>query len=124
MLTKKDLGEMQDYDSAAGRILSVYLDIDQSDASNLNRGFECTFEAKVQDIDRIFDEEYERRDFATCLAEVRKLLATYEPHGRGLVVFAKSTGPVWFRELNVPATLATYPRNRRPLLLNLQLPAL
>jgi peptide subunit release factor 1 (eRF1) len=95
---------MQTCDSTAGRVLSVYLDVDQSKAANLNRGFDRAFEAKIQDIERTFGAEYERRDFGACLAEVRKLLSTYEPHGRGLIVFAKSAGPIWFRELNVPVS--------------------
>jgi peptide subunit release factor 1 (eRF1) len=35
---------------------------------------------------------------------VRNLLSSYEPRARGLVIFARSTGSIWFRELNVPVT--------------------
>ena len=102
MISKADLEKVNEYKQAPGRVLSVYLDVDQSKASNLNRGFETAFEAKVQAIERVFEEEYEDRDFGSCVAQVRDLLSKYEPRTRGLVLFAGSTGPVWFRELNVP----------------------
>ena len=60
-MTTKDLSELEEYKVEAGKVLSVYLDIDQSRAANLNRGFEAAFDAKVQKIARTFDEEYEQR---------------------------------------------------------------
>jgi peptide subunit release factor 1 (eRF1) len=80
----------------------VYLDIDQSNTANLNRKFETAFESKIKELGRTFDEEYEQRDFDGCVTEVRKTLAAYEPRAHGLVVFARSTGAIWLRELNVP----------------------
>ena len=84
-----------------GRVLSVYLDVDQSNAENLNRNFEAVFESKIKEAERL-EEEYERRDFDGCVAEVRKVLAAYQPRARGLVIFARSTGLIWLREFNVP----------------------
>lgn len=100
-ITVKDLGDLQESKTGAGRVLSVYLDVDQAKVANLNRGFEAAFESRIQVIGRAFEEEYEQSDFGRCLADVRKLLSSYEPHGQSLVIFAKSTGPVWFREVNV-----------------------
>ena len=101
-MTTKDLSELEEYKIEAGKVLSVYLDIDQSRAANLNRGFESAFHAKVQAIARIFDEEYEQCQFDACVEDVRNLLKGYEPKACSLVIFARSAGPVWFRELNVP----------------------
>jgi peptide chain release factor subunit 1 len=101
MITAKDLGDLREAKAGAGRVLSVYLDVDQSKAANLNWKFEAAFESRIQLIGRRFEEEYEDSDFLRCVADVRKLLRFYEPHGRSLVVFARSTGPVWFREVNV-----------------------
>jgi peptide subunit release factor 1 (eRF1) len=98
-ITAKDLGDLRE--SGRGRVLSVYLDIDQSKAANLNRRFEGAFESRIQLIGKRFEEEYEQADFLRCALDVRKLLSTYEPRGRSLVMFARSTGPVWFREINV-----------------------
>ena len=100
-ITAKDLGELRESRTGAGKVLSVYLDVDQSKAANLNRRFEGAFESRIQLIGRKFEEEYEQSDFMRCVDDVRKLLLAYEPHGRSLVVFARSTGPIWFREVNV-----------------------
>ena len=100
-ITAKDLGELRGSRIGAGKVLSVYLDVDQSKAANLNRRFECAFESRIQLIERKFEEEYEESDFMRCVDDVRKLLLTCEPHGRSLVIFAWSTGPIWFREVNV-----------------------
>jgi peptide chain release factor subunit 1 len=100
-ITAKDLGELRESRTGAGKVLSVYLDVDQSKAANLNRRFEGAFESQIQLIGRKFEEECEQSDFMRCVDDVRKLLLSYEPHGRSLVVFAKSTGPIWFRDVNV-----------------------
>ena len=39
MITKTDVEILNEYKGGTGRVLSVYLDVDQSNASNLNRGF-------------------------------------------------------------------------------------
>jgi peptide subunit release factor 1 (eRF1) len=100
-ITSKDLGDLPESRAGTGRVLSVYLDVDQSRAANLNRGFERAFELQVKTISRRFEEEYEAADFARCVEDIRKLLSTYEPRARGLVVFARSAGPLWLREVNV-----------------------
>jgi peptide subunit release factor 1 (eRF1) len=102
MISKTDLALVNEYKAQTGRVLSIYLDVDQSNAANLNRKFEVAFESKIKEAARMFEEEYERRDFDGCVAEVRKVLAAYEPKARGLVIFARSTGSIWLRELNVP----------------------
>jgi peptide subunit release factor 1 (eRF1) len=101
-MTTKDLSELEGYEVEGGKVLSVYLDIDQSNAAKLNRGFEAAFHTKVQQIAKTFDEEYEQRQFAACAEDVGELLRGYDPKAHSLVIFARSTGPVWFRELNVP----------------------
>ncbi len=102
MITKMDVEPLNDVRKGAGRVLSVYLGVDQSNAANINRGFVVAFESRIKEIGRTFEEEYEQRDFDGCVDEVRKFLSTYEPHGCALVIFARSVGPLWIRELNVP----------------------
>ena len=104
MITKTDLEMINEYKAGIGRVLSVYLDVDQSNAANLNRGFEASFESRIKEIGRTFEEEYEQRDFNACAAEARKVVSAYEPRARGLVMFTRSTGSIWMRELNVPIT--------------------
>ena len=104
MITKAELEVLNEYKAGAGRVLSIYLDVDQSNNANLNRKFEVAFEARVKGIGRSFEEEYEQRDFEESVAEARKVVAAYEPRARGLVMFTRSTGSIWMRELNVPVT--------------------
>jgi hypothetical protein len=47
MRSNTDLGPVNEYKTASGRVLSIYLDVDQSNAENLNRRFEAVFEASV-----------------------------------------------------------------------------
>src|SRR3954469_14914817 len=101
MTSKMDIGPVTEYKKASGRVLSVYLDVDQSNAENLNRNFEVVFESKIKELGRTFEEDYEQRDFEGCVAEIRKVLAAYEPRARGLVIFARSAGSLWMRELHV-----------------------
>ncbi len=108
MISKTDLAAVNEYRMAVGRVLSVYLDVDQAHAENLNRNFAAAFESKIKEAGRTFEEEYEQRDFEACASEVRKVLKAYQPRGRGLVIFARSTGSVWMRELNVPVVTEVF----------------
>ncbi len=72
MISKTDLAAVAEYRMAVGRVLSVYLDVDQAHAENLNRNFEAAFESKIKEAGRSFEEEYEQRDFEACVSEVRK----------------------------------------------------
>jgi peptide subunit release factor 1 (eRF1) len=108
MISKTDLAPVTEYKRALGRVLSVYLDVDQAHAENLNRKFEAAFESKIKDLGRAFEEDYEQRDFEACVSEVRKVLHAYEPRARGLVIFARSTGSIWMRELNVPVATEVF----------------
>jgi len=108
MISKTDLAPVAEYKMAVGRVLSVYLDVDQAYAENLNRNFEAAFESKIKEAGKSFEEEYEQRDFETCVSEVRKVLKAYQPRARGLVIFARSTGSIWLRELNVPVVTEVF----------------
>ncbi len=101
MVNKTDLANLRDYDENNGRVLSIYLDVDQSNVSNLNRGFELALSDQLRLLTS-FEEESERRDFEASAALVSAFVSRYLPVERGLVLFAKSTGSLWVRELNVP----------------------
>jgi peptide chain release factor subunit 1 len=102
MVTKTDLASLHEFEFSPGRVLSVYLDVDQSKAANLNRGFEAALERELQAISRTFDDESALRDFESCADRAREFVAKYVPGGRGLVVYAKSNRSMWARELTVP----------------------
>jgi peptide subunit release factor 1 (eRF1) len=102
MLTKTDLNSLQDYERFAGRTLSIYLDTDQGNAANLNRGFETALQADLKLAENKFEEGSDRRNFQVCAARAIDFVSKYAPHARGLVLFSNTMGSLWARELNVP----------------------
>jgi peptide subunit release factor 1 (eRF1) len=85
-------------------VFSVYLDVDQSHAENLNRRFELAFDSKIKEAGRICEEDSEQGDYERCVSQVRNILRAYEPRAHGLVIFARPSGALWMRELNIPVT--------------------
>jgi len=104
MLTKMDLESLREYREGPGRVLSVYLDLDQSNAANLNRGFELALESRLRSIASRFEEEYEQREFEACAKLVREFAYIHRPHSRSLVLFARANGSLYTKELNIPVT--------------------
>src|SRR4026207_1847358 len=72
-------------------ILSVYLNTDQTDASNLNRGFETQLTASLNDIERTLQGDA-LENFLVTSRLVRQFTRLYQPTGRGLVLFANPKG--------------------------------
>lgn len=88
---------------ASGRVLSLYLDVDQSRQSNLNRGFLRNAREMMKSCLQKLREPPEREEFAQVEARVLAFLNAYEPRGRGLALFAdKPDGIFWQRELHIP----------------------
>jgi len=100
MITKADLSAVHEYEKTPGRVLSIYLDVDQSKQVNLNRGFEAALETRLRDIERRLEEESERREFSAASSFARDFVGKYQPGARSLVVFAKANGSLWAREMN------------------------
>jgi hypothetical protein len=87
--------------SAAGKVLTVYLHINQGAETNLNRRFETLLATQFAAIERTFEEEEERREFATVRAIVEEFIAHYKPAARTLALFADSTGILLSRDLMI-----------------------
>ncbi len=102
MVIRQDVKELLSRGSRNGqRILSVYLDIDQGRALNLNRGFEAVFKSMVQGVDRTLDDS-QRKTFAEAARRAGSFLAAYAPSGKSLVYFGDSGGEFeWNRSLGV-----------------------
>jgi len=104
MITKNDIRQLQQYRSGADSlVLSLYLNIDQSDAANLNRGFAT----KVEGLFRKIAEELNsnggsRQRLEVECKRVRHFLEDYVPKGKALVLFSDSKQDFWWqRELQV-----------------------
>jgi peptide subunit release factor 1 (eRF1) len=103
MISKIDIDALLERKSAPeSPVLSVYLDVDQSKAVNLNR----EFEAQLQDILRSAAAgatETQAESFAAAAARVRGFVSGLEPIGKGVIVFADAAEKFfWAREVMVP----------------------
>jgi peptide subunit release factor 1 (eRF1) len=101
MINKTDLAGLNEFDGRSGQVLSIYLDIDQSNPANLNRGFELALRDQLRLIFESLTEETERHDFAANATRATDFISKYAPGARGLIVFSTSRGPMWAREINV-----------------------
>lgn len=104
MISHDDLSQLHHYPSGPeSLVLSLYVDIDQSNAANLNRGFETKVESMFRQVaeDQNSHEESKRRFDGEC-QRVRQFLRGYVPKGKALVVFSDSKQDFWWhRDLQV-----------------------
>jgi peptide subunit release factor 1 (eRF1) len=83
-------------------VLSVYLNVDQSRAVNLNRGYRAALKAQLRSIEQQLADEKLRREFADDAQRVVQTVAAYEPRARGLAIFCDTSNSFfWQRELSI-----------------------
>ncbi len=101
MISQADIDALRERKSAPERpVLSVFLDVDQSKAVNLNR----KFEARLQDILRSAAagaSEKQAESFAAAAARARDFVSALEPIGKGAIAFADAEQLLWAREVMV-----------------------
>ncbi len=103
MITKLRLKELIDYKAKPDRpILSVYLDIDQSNAANLNCMFEVSLFNVLREVEETLD-NHDLGDFKKDAIRIRQFIEGYRPQAKGLVIFCDSSEDfIWAYELHVP----------------------
>src|SRR5688572_8269279 len=103
MFDKIDLEQLLARGTDPGaRVLSVYLCVDQSHASHLNRGFETALRNMLRDTEADLPDEQERQAFQQCAKQVTDLVSQMKPEGRMLVLFAgPGQGIFWQKTLAV-----------------------
>src|SRR5262245_49470162 len=85
--------------SAGSPVLSVYLDVDQSRAVNLNREFVAVLRSRLRALERSLAGS-EQDAFRADAARVERVVAHYEPHAGTLILFADdSAGFLWHGEI-------------------------
>lgn len=101
MISYEDVRQLQQYPSGPDScILSLYVDIDQSKAANLNRGFVTQVENLFRRLAEDRSNHRGRLD-AECVRALA-FLKDYSAKGRGLVIFSDSNRGFWWqRELQV-----------------------
>ena len=99
----RDIKEIAQREPVPGSpVLSMYLDIDQSKASNLDRRFEASLEAMLRSIEERLNET-PANHFSADAERVRQYVFGLEPRAKGLIVFCdQSENFFWSREINVP----------------------
>jgi peptide subunit release factor 1 (eRF1) len=86
-------------------VLSVYLNVDQSQNDNLNRGFETQLKGMSSSLRKSLDEDPERDGLAAAIHRAADFVSTYAPKGRGLAIFIdESDGFFSHEELYFPVT--------------------
>ena len=103
MITHRNLRELIDRDPRPGSpTLSIYLDIDQSDAANLNRKFEVALFNMLRELETTLDGPLQR-DFHADAILIQHFVEGYRPRAKGLAIFSDSSEDFfWAYELHVP----------------------
>jgi peptide subunit release factor 1 (eRF1) len=84
-------------------MLSVYLDVDQSRPSNLNRGFETQLKNLIADIRPTIRDAAELERFNPAAHRITDFVSAYQPQARGLgLFFDESDGFFRYVEFDVP----------------------
>src|SRR5215216_5054266 len=105
MISYNDIRQLQQYQSGPNSfILSLYVNVDQSNATNLNRGFETKAENVFRQIaENQAEGENHKQRLEVERRRVLDFLRDYTPKGRGLVIFSDSSRDFWWqRDLQVP----------------------
>lgn len=103
MITRNDIQELLERKPIPGSpVLSVYLDLDQSKASNLNRRFEVALRDMLRGLEAgLKDKEFEH--FSADAARALEHVADLKPEGKSLVLFCDaSENFLWARQINAP----------------------
>ena len=88
---------------AENSVLTVYLDVDQSQQTNLNRGFEKQLKDMVISVRDTIRSEEEMKAFKTASQRMQDFAARYHVRARGLAtVFDASDGFFWSEEVDFP----------------------
>ena len=102
MISGQEIRGLIDYSEKSGSsVLSVYLNVDQSQAVNLNRGFEAAFKHLLRNLEEKLENKEQIKELRASCEWVLKDVAQYTPHGRSLVIFATPQGVLKRHELKV-----------------------
>ncbi len=89
MITQSELETLLKHGTKQGHcMLSVYLNVDQKNAANLNRQFELPLRKMLRDIEGSISDSQEREDLEASAAQVCHYVRDYRPAGRTLALFA------------------------------------
>lgn len=96
MVPEQDLSILLNHKPSKNEpVLSVYLDVDQSRAANLNRGFETALHDQLRKLEADLPGNVAGGRYAHCAKAVQEFVCRYRPSGKTLVVFAGASNGVF-----------------------------
>ncbi len=103
MISRRDLHELLSHPpDSESPVLSLYLDVDQQQAVNLNRGFESVLKSMIRRVEHGLGHNSRLKEFLGDARLVSRFVSDYQPVGKSLVLFCDaSRGFTWHRSLNV-----------------------
>jgi peptide chain release factor subunit 1 len=103
MISKADVEELRKREVVSDSpVLSVYLDVDQGKASNLNRHFEAVLKDLLRSIETQLDKK-QLDNFAADAERVQDFVSRFEPGGKGLIIFCDDSENFWWAHgINAP----------------------
>lgn len=104
MISKEEIGTLIGREGKPGHpVLSVYLDVNQSRETNLNRKFEVSLGNLLRGLEQELVNGFEREEFVADAERMRRFVSDYRPSARSLVIFCDALEDfLWSRELDVP----------------------
>jgi len=103
MITQSELQTLIHHAAKEGHnMLSVYLNVDQARAANLNRQFEVPLRNMLRELESAISDSQEREDFSKSAERVRQYVEGYRPTSRTLALFADpSQDFFWARDFRM-----------------------
>lgn len=103
MISRRDLHELLSLPpDTESPVLSLYLDVDQQRAINLNRGFESVLRNLIRQIEQGLGNNSRLKEFLGDARLAGSFVSDYQPAGKSLVLFCDaSKGFTWHRSLNI-----------------------
>ncbi|RPJ58421.1 MAG: hypothetical protein EHM23_17595 [Acidobacteria bacterium] len=100
MISTEDVRELIEHKAQTGSgVLSVYLNVDQSQAVNLNRGFEAALKNMLRNLEETLQAGDQKKSLSLAYDQVLKAVTRYSPHGKSLVIFCDPKGIFRQKEL-------------------------
>ena len=96
MISKADIKEIRERKAVPDSpVLSVYLDVEQSKASNLNRHFEVPLKDMLRSVEAQLDKK-QLKSFSADAERVQQFVSSFEPKGKGLIIFCDDSENFWW----------------------------
>lgn len=101
-ISRTELENLIERKGAESGVLSIYLEVDQSRAANLNHGFTAALKDRLRSLDQEVCDNRVKSEFQAAARRAIEYVANHDPRGRTLVLFcAASNGFFWAKDVNV-----------------------